>query len=226
MESHRHPSERPLPPISVYLYVGAILIIVTAVEVAAFYLDVPSYVLIPILIVLSLMKFVLVVMFFMHLRYDHKIFSSVFILGLVLALGITLGLITLFDNFDVGNPPVAAAPTPIPTITLATPAIPGGGVDPNLPAGAQAFLNRGCNGCHVIEGLPGAVGVVGPDLTGLAGRAGDRVPGLSAEEYVRQSVEAPQDFLVEGYDNLMLPLRDTIGDEEFESLVEYLLTLR
>ena len=67
---HRHPSEKPLPPISVYVYVGLILAILTAVEVAAFYLDVSGSVLVPIFIILSLFKFVLVVMFFMHLKYE------------------------------------------------------------------------------------------------------------------------------------------------------------
>ena len=226
MESHRHPSERPLPPISVYIYVSVVLTVVTAIEVAAFYLDVPSYVLVPIFIILSVFKFVLVVMFFMHLRYDHKIFSSFFTIGVLLAMGVALGLIALFNNFDVGNPRVLAAPAPVPTVTIVTPPSTGPDTSPGVVDGPQIFLSRGCNGCHVIEGLAGAIGVVGPELTGVASRAGDRIPGLSAEEYIRQSIELPQSFVVEGFDNVMQPLRTTMSDSEFELLVEYLLTLK
>ena len=105
MQGHRHPEEKPLPRVSVYLFVGFVLAVITGVEVAAFYLNVVDWLLVTVFVVLSLLKFVLVVMFFMHLRYDHKLFSTFFTLGLILAIGVVLGLITLFDNFDIGNPP-------------------------------------------------------------------------------------------------------------------------
>lgn len=226
MESHRHPSEKPLPPISVYIYVSVILTVVTAVEVAAFYLNVPGYVLVPVFIILSLFKFVLVVMFFMHLKYDHKIFSSFFTTGLLLAMGVALGLIALFNNFDIGEARVAPQPPPPPPINIVPTPSKGPDTFTGVVDGPQIFLSRGCNGCHVIDGLAGAVGVVGPNLTGVASRAGDRIPGLSAEEYIRQSIELPQSFVVDGFDNVMQPLRTSMTDLEFELLVEYLLTLQ
>ena len=226
MESHRHPSEKPLPPISVYIYVGVVLTVVTAVEVAAFYLNVPGYLLVSIFIVLSVFKFVLVVMFFMHLKYDHKIFSSFFTTGVLLAMGVALGLIALFNNFDIGEARVAPQPLPPPIVTIVPTPSTGTDAFTGEVDGPQLFLSRGCNGCHVIDGLAGAVGVVGPNLTGVASRAGDRVPGLSAEEYIRQSIELPQTFVVDGFDNVMQPLRTSMTDSEFELLVEYLLTLQ
>ena len=36
----------------------------------------------------------------------------------------------------------------------------------------------------------------------------------------------PEAFVVEGYDNVMQPLRGMMSDEEFDTLVEYLLTLQ
>jgi cytochrome c2 len=42
------------------------------------------------------------------------------------------------------------------------------GGDPHR--GAQAIARYGCGGCHVVPGVPGATGHVGPDLTGLARR--------------------------------------------------------
>ena len=226
MQEHRHPDEKPLPRISVYLFIGFVLTVITAVEVAAFYLNVVDWLLVTAFVILSLLKFVLVVMFFMHLRYDHKLFSIFFTGGLVLAIGVVLGLITLFDNFDIGNPPpTEAAPPTREVVTVEAPGTPTP-IPDKLTDGAQIFVVRGCGGCHVIEGLTGAVGIIGPEMTGIASRAGTRVAGLSAEEYIRQSVEKPEEFVVEGYDNVMQPLRDSIPDPEFEILVEYLLTLQ
>ncbi len=225
MHEPRHPEEKPLPRVSTYLLVGFILTVVTAIEVWAFYWPIPVWVIVTSLIVLSLMKFWLVVAFFMHLRYDHKMFTHLFTLGLILAISVVIGLITLFDNFDIGNPPPTEAsppPTEIVVVPAPTPEGPIGGATD----GPGIFISRGCGGCHVIEGLPGAVGVTGPEMTGIGSRAGTRVAGLSAEDYIRQSVEEPEAFVLEGYDNVMQPLRGTMSDEEFDTLVEYLLTLQ
>ncbi len=226
MQGHRHPEEKPLPRVSVYLFVGFVLAVITGVEVAAFYLNVVDWLLVTVFVVLSLLKFVLVVMFFMHLRYDHKLFSTFFTLGLILAIGVVLGLITLFDNFDIGNPPVMAAPPPTPEVTIVPPVGPSTETGSGGTDGQGIFISRGCGGCHTIEGVPGAVGIIGPGLDGVATRAETRMAGLSAEEYIRQSVEQPEAFVIEGYDNVMQPLRGMMTDDEFDILVEYLLTLR
>jgi cytochrome c oxidase subunit 4 len=72
----------------VYLTVGLILAVITVVEVAIYYVDMVEGVLISLLIALSLMKFVMVVLWFMHLRFDNRLFSIFFggALFLVLAL--------------------------------------------------------------------------------------------------------------------------------------------
>lgn len=51
------------------------------------------------LLVLSVLKFVGVVVWFMHLRWDHKLCSAIFVAGLVLALGTSLALLALFRGF-------------------------------------------------------------------------------------------------------------------------------
>ena len=228
MHEPRHPEEKPLPRVSTYLLVGLILTGVTAIEVWAFYWPIPVWVIVTSLIVLSLMKFWLVVAFFMHLRYDHKMFTHLFTLGRILAVSVVIGLITLFDNFDIGNPPQTEAATPPPPTKTVEP--PPGQDDatpvPGLTDGPSIFVGRGCGACHVIEGLTGAVGVVGPEMTGIGTRAGTRVDGQSAEQYIRESIEKPDEFVVPGYDNVMQPLRDNIPDPEFEILVEYLLSLQ
>lgn len=80
-----------------YWAIGGILAVITAVEVAVFYIPFLAPALVPILLVLSAAKFVLVVMFFMHLKFDSKIYSGLFLSGLVLATFMTVALIVLFQ---------------------------------------------------------------------------------------------------------------------------------
>ena len=87
--------------------------------------------------------------------------------------------------------------------------------------GRTVFLTKGCTGCHSRDGASDK-GFVGPDLTGLADRAGDRVEGLSAEEYVRQSVLDPQAYIVDGYGSQMPVL--PVDTEELDALVDFLLS--
>ena len=86
--------------------------------------------------------------------------------------------------------------------------------------GETVFLTKGCTGCHSRAGL--SEGFVGPDLTGLADRAGDRVEGLSAEEYVRQSILDPHAYIVYDYGEQMPVL--PIDAAELDALVDFLLS--
>jgi cytochrome c oxidase subunit 4 len=83
----------------VYVAVAVVLAIITAVEVAIYYVPELRGVLVPVLLMLSLAKFSLVVMFFMHLKFDAKLFTGFFISGLLLAISVIMALIALFDNF-------------------------------------------------------------------------------------------------------------------------------
>ena len=67
-----------------YIKIGLTLATVTAVEVAVYYIDALSDVLVPILVVLSTLKFSLVVMWFMHLKFDNRLLSTFFVGGLML----------------------------------------------------------------------------------------------------------------------------------------------
>lgn len=82
--------------VGTYVLIGVILTVITAVEVAVFYIPALSSVLIPTLLTLSAAKFVIVVLFYMHLRYDHPIFSRVFFGPMLLALVVVIGLLLLF----------------------------------------------------------------------------------------------------------------------------------
>jgi cytochrome c oxidase subunit 4 len=93
---HRHPGT------GTYLAVAAVLTIITLVEVGVFYVPAFKPVLVPVLLVLSSAKFALVVMFYMHLKSDHKLFTLVFSLPLMLALGVGLALLFLYGAFVRG----------------------------------------------------------------------------------------------------------------------------
>ncbi len=76
--------ERAHPGPLEYVKIGLILAVITAVEVGIYYIEAIEDALVPILIVLSALKFTLVVMWFMHLRFDSRLFSWLFVGGLVL----------------------------------------------------------------------------------------------------------------------------------------------
>ena len=87
-----------------YWMIGIVLAVVTALEVAVFYIPALSGILVPLLLVLSAGKFILVVMFFMHLKFDSKVFTAVFMAGLILATFMVTALVLLYQvlpNYQV-----------------------------------------------------------------------------------------------------------------------------
>ena len=85
------------PTPKTYAIIAAILTVVTAIEVWVFYIEALKPVMVPILGVLSTGKFALVAMFYMHLKFDHKVFSRMIVLGIILAFGTFLALLALFN---------------------------------------------------------------------------------------------------------------------------------
>ena len=62
-----------------YLVIGAFLVLLTVMEVAVFYIPALARVLVPVLLLLATAKFALVAMYYMHLRFDHRWFSYMFV---------------------------------------------------------------------------------------------------------------------------------------------------
>lgn len=79
----------------------------------------------------------------------------------------------------------------------------------------------GCFLCHQVDG---SGGTRGPDLTHVAARAGDRRPGLSAEDYLKESLLNPGAFVVATYDNIMPPIAQQLPKEKFDDLLSFLRT--
>jgi cytochrome c oxidase subunit 4 len=80
--------ERGHPGPLEYAVIGLVLAGITAIEVAVYYFDIAHDLLVAVLLGLSALKFSLVVMWFMHLRFDSGLFTQMFVLGFLLALSI------------------------------------------------------------------------------------------------------------------------------------------
>ena len=91
-----HILEEHHPQAPTYILVAIILTILTAFEIGVFYAPFLQPVLVPLLIVLAILKFILVAAFYMHLHFDSRVFSALFIFPLGLATLIVVSLILLF----------------------------------------------------------------------------------------------------------------------------------
>jgi cytochrome c oxidase subunit 2 len=86
------------------------------------------------------------------------------------------------------------------------------------------FLAQGCGACHTLTDA-GAEGQVGPDLDGVGQRAGERLPGLDAQAYIRQSILDPNAYVVEGFPEGVMPQNfgEKLSNDEINALVQFLL---
>ncbi len=95
-----------------------------------------------------------------------------------------------------------------------------------VPIGRQIMDGKGlCFTCHTI-GQTGALRF--PDLSGIAGRATTRVPGLSDVEYFAQSMYEPDSYVVEGFNPGMPVINEPpigLTDQEILVVIAYLQSL-
>ena len=99
---HQHAHDHH-PGWKTYVIVGIILTAITALEVSAYYIPAweNSKIYVPSMLFLSAIKFVIVVMFYMHLKYDHRIFRALFTGPFIVAAGTLLGLMFLFGKLAI-----------------------------------------------------------------------------------------------------------------------------
>jgi cytochrome c oxidase subunit 4 len=91
---HAHPSE------GVYLLVALFLAIVTGAEVVLYYVRLDFRLYAPVLGVLAIVKFATVAMFFMHLRFDSRVFRWFFVTGIVVAVTVYTIVLLTFHTFN------------------------------------------------------------------------------------------------------------------------------
>ena len=78
-----------------YVRIAIILAIITLVEVVIYYIPTIRFVLVPALLILSLAKFLMVVGYFMHLKFDSRLYRFMFASGLIITLGVYLALLAM-----------------------------------------------------------------------------------------------------------------------------------
>lgn len=95
----------------------------------------------------------------------------------------------------------------------------------NLPTLGAAGSAPGCAACH--SPLEGTV-IVGPSHFGVGTAAASRVSGMSAEEYLRESIVDPNAFIVDGFvaDIMYQLYGEQLSEEDIADLVAYLLSLQ
>jgi cytochrome c oxidase subunit 4 len=99
-DAHLPPEDIEHPGPRQYVVVAVVLAVLTALEVALFYMDfIPSAAVTGALIVLMTLKFSLVALWFMHLRFDSRIYRRLFITGIILAMAVFLIVLLTFGVF-------------------------------------------------------------------------------------------------------------------------------
>ena len=252
----RHPTLKQYVGIAIFLFV------VTIVE---FLIILPEgfrgqgWTIAP-LAILSAIKFAAVIFFYMHLKFDNRLLTWVFLGGLALGVAVVFALVGLFGTFtpsprawagDNAKPctldhemggcledKVVAAPVETEPVEAEAgdaetpePAPP----PPGVASGRQIFITGAgegaatpCVTCHTVDGVTEAVGLLGPDLSHIGTEAANRQPGVSAEDYLVQSIREPEAFVAEGVERAVPGLMLTaitagLSDADVEALVAFLL---
>lgn len=120
-DEHDHPTD------GMYVRIALILGVLTAIEVATYFLEggaveISRDVLVPVILVIMVVKFAIVALYFMHLKYDDPILSRVFLAGILIALAVFVVMLSTMNfwvdsgtpddypaNLRLVNPDVAAA---------------------------------------------------------------------------------------------------------------------
>ena len=136
--------------------------------------------------------------------------------------------------------PTSSPETPTPTTvarpTTVAPTQPPTGNGDLVARGRELYLNvpdnvapqaLWCSQCHTIDEVSN--GLIGPDLTRIGSDAAIRRPGMSAEDYIRESITEPDAFVAEGVDRatpgLMTgAITENLTPDQVDALVAFLLT--
>ncbi|MCK6540412.1 MAG: c-type cytochrome [Anaerolineales bacterium] len=123
---------------------------------------------------------------------------------------------------------------------------PAGSPSAERPAGlyvnelaVQAIQKGGCVACHVIPGVPGAVGTIGPDLSEIGGKVAERIEAgeyngmaKTIEEYLHEAIQSPDAFIAPdcptgpcGAGVMPASLAQSLSADELNGIVKYLASL-
>jgi len=86
--------------VQIYVNVAMLLAVITGVEIVGIYLPFAKWIIVTGLVVLSVVKFLYVIFYFMHLRWDKPFCTILFFIGLVLSAGTVWALLAIFSVKD------------------------------------------------------------------------------------------------------------------------------
>jgi cytochrome c oxidase subunit 4 len=95
--THGHEEESKF---QIYVNVAMLLAVITGVEIVGIYLPLAKWLIVTGLVILSVVKFLYVIFYFMHLRLDKPFCTILFFIGLVLSAGTVWALIAIFSVKD------------------------------------------------------------------------------------------------------------------------------
>lgn len=96
MQSQNHTA--PQVSTATYWKVGGVLAVLTAIEVAVVYIDALKDYLAFLLLLIGVIKFILVAMYFMHLKFDSPVYSRFFTFGFLLAVIVMVAVIAIVNS--------------------------------------------------------------------------------------------------------------------------------
>ena len=103
-------SGHPMPPMETaveqhkepnYVLVFGVLVVLTIVEVLITYTPLPRA---PLLLPISFLKAALVVLYYMHLRNDKRVFGAIFVMGILMGLILIIALTVIFSASNIEQP--------------------------------------------------------------------------------------------------------------------------
>jgi cytochrome c oxidase subunit II len=100
-----------------------------------------------------------------------------------------------------------------------------GGPQSLADRGKALFESSGCLGCHSIDGTT----KVGPTLKGVFGSMVPLADGETVkadEEYLRESIEEPNEQIVKGFQPIMPTFKGTLKDDDIAAIIAYIKTLK
>lgn len=106
MSAHSHPAastdagHHEASKFHIFVQLAMILAVITGVEIVLIYLPLVKWLVVTSLVTLSLVKFMLVIFIFMHLKWDKMFCTILFFIGLVLAGGTVGALMAVFSAKD------------------------------------------------------------------------------------------------------------------------------
>ncbi|HRB05393.1 MAG TPA: cytochrome C oxidase subunit IV family protein [Ilumatobacteraceae bacterium] len=98
-DDHAHGHDGHVPSDRHFIVIALWLALLTALETSTYWIDLGGFAT-PLLLIMMTIKFIMIVLVFMHLKYDHKLLSVFFYMGLVLAIVVYSVFLATFQFFD------------------------------------------------------------------------------------------------------------------------------